>query len=87
MGDSTIHGFYFVLQVQNVVLQIFLNKDLHPELRMLSWIVIFETKPSISLVITLARALQTEKNLQVASLAYSHMKALTRSTAPDFALM
>ncbi|XP_056303589.1 vitellogenin [Danio aesculapii] len=74
-------------QVQNVVLQIFLNKDLHPELRMLSWIVIFETKPSMGLVITLARGLQTEKDLQVASLAYSHIKALAKSTAPDLALI
>ncbi|XP_067252451.1 vitellogenin [Chanodichthys erythropterus] len=73
--------------VQNVVLQIFVNKDLHPELRMVSWIVLFETKPGMGLVITLARALSKEPNLQVASLVYSHMKALTRSTSPEFALI
>uniref|UniRef100_A0A8C1M9C2 Si:dkey-4c23.3 n=1 Tax=Cyprinus carpio TaxID=7962 RepID=A0A8C1M9C2_CYPCA len=73
--------------VQNVVLQIFVNKDLHPELRMVSWIVLFETKPNMGLVITLARALQKEPNLQVASLVYSHMKALTRSTHPEFSLI
>nr|APB93354.1 vitellogenin 3 [Ctenopharyngodon idella] len=73
--------------VQNAVLQIFVNKDLHPELRMVSWIVLFETKPSMGLVITLARALRKEPNLQVASLVYSHMKALTRSTSPEFALI
>ncbi|KAL1251197.1 hypothetical protein QQF64_018993 [Cirrhinus molitorella] len=73
--------------VQNVVLQIFINKDLHPELRMVSWIVLFETKPSMGLVITLARSLQNEPNLQVGSLVYSHMKALTRSTHPEFALI
>uniref|UniRef100_A0A673KR31 Vitellogenin-like n=1 Tax=Sinocyclocheilus rhinocerous TaxID=307959 RepID=A0A673KR31_9TELE len=71
--------------VQNVVLQMFVNKDLHPELRMVSWIVLFETKPSMGLVITLARALQKEPNLQVASFVYSHMKALTKSTHPDAA--
>ncbi|XP_016298359.1 vitellogenin [Sinocyclocheilus anshuiensis] len=76
-----------LLKVQNVVLQIFVNKDLHPELRMVSWIVLFETKPSMGLVITLARALQKEPNLQVASLVYSHMKALTKSTHPEFALI
>ncbi|RXN18031.1 vitellogenin Ab [Labeo rohita] len=73
--------------VQNVVLQIFVNKDLHPELRMVSWIVLFETKPSMGLVITLAHALQKEPNVQVASLVYSHMKVLTRSTHPEFALI
>ncbi len=81
------YAFHFAFQVQNVVLQIFANKDLHPELRMVSWIVLFETKPSMGLVITLARALQKEPNLQVASLVYSHMKALTRSTHLEFALM
>ncbi len=54
---------------------------------MVSWIVLFETKPSMGLVITLARALQKEPNQQVASLVYSHMKALTRSTHLEFALM
>lgn len=68
-------------------MQIFVNKDLHPELRMVSWIVLFETKPSMGLVITLAHALQKEPNVQVASLVYSHMKVLTRSTHPEFALM
>lgn len=72
----------FAFQVQNVVLQIFVNKDLHPELRMVSWIVLFETKPSLGLVITLSRALQKEPNLQVASLVYSHMKSLTKEHIP-----
>ncbi|KAI7791431.1 putative vitellogenin [Triplophysa rosa] len=72
-------------QVQEVVLPIFLNKDLHPELRMVSWIALFETKPSIGLVTILARTLQEETNLQVASLAYSHIKALAKSTSPDLA--
>ncbi|XP_073669605.1 vitellogenin isoform X1 [Paramisgurnus dabryanus] len=70
-------------QVQEVVLQIFMNKDLHPELRMVAWIALFETKPGMGLVTTLARVLQKETNLQVASLAYSHIKALTKSTSPD----
>ncbi|KAA0712317.1 Vitellogenin [Triplophysa tibetana] len=72
-------------QVQEVVLPIFLNKDLHPEVRMVSWITLFETKPSIGLVTTLARTLQEETNLQVASLAYSHIKALAKSASPDLA--
>ncbi|XP_055073124.2 vitellogenin isoform X2 [Misgurnus anguillicaudatus] len=70
-------------QVQEVVLQIFMNKDLHPELRTVAWIALFETKPGMGLVTTLACVLQKETNLQVASLAYSHIKALTKSTSPD----
>ncbi|XP_064859254.1 vitellogenin-like isoform X3 [Oncorhynchus nerka] len=71
--------------VQEVAVQLFMDKALHPELRMLACIVLFETKPPMGLVITLASILKTEKNLQVASFTYSHMKSLTRSTAPDFA--
>ncbi|XP_038855683.1 vitellogenin isoform X2 [Salvelinus namaycush] len=71
--------------VQEVAVQLFMDKALHPELRMLACIVLFETKPPMGLVITLANILKTEENLQVASFTYSHMKSLTRSTVPDFA--
>uniref|UniRef100_A0A674F5Q3 Vitellogenin n=1 Tax=Salmo trutta TaxID=8032 RepID=A0A674F5Q3_SALTR len=71
--------------VQEVAVQLFMDKALHPELRMLACIVLFETKPPMGLVTTLANILKTEENLQVASFTYSHMKSLTRSTAPDFA--
>lgn len=58
-----------------------MDKTLHPELRMLACIVLFETRPAVGLVTTLANIVRTEENLQVASFTYSHMKALTRSTA------
>ena len=64
-----------------MVVQLFMDKALHPELRMLACIVLFETKPHIGLVTALANVLKTEENLQVASFTYSHMKSLTRSTA------
>lgn len=62
-----------------------MDKALHPELRMVAAIVLFETKPPMGLVTTLADALLKETNLQVASLVYSYMKAMTRNTAPDLA--
>uniref|UniRef100_A0A4W5M6G3 Uncharacterized protein n=1 Tax=Hucho hucho TaxID=62062 RepID=A0A4W5M6G3_9TELE len=71
--------------IQDVAVQLFMDKALHPELRMLACIVLFETKPPMGLVTTFANILKTEENLQVASFTYSHMKSLTRSTAPDFA--
>lgn len=61
-----------------------MERDLHPELRMVAAIVLFETKLPMGLVATLADAVLKEPNLQVASLVYSYMKAMTRSTAPDF---
>uniref|UniRef100_H3B5Y1 Vitellogenin 5 n=1 Tax=Latimeria chalumnae TaxID=7897 RepID=H3B5Y1_LATCH len=70
-------------KVQEIALQIFLNCKLQPEVRMLACVALFESKPSIALVASAANALLKETSLQVASFAYSHMKALTRSTAPD----
>ncbi|XP_042372245.1 vitellogenin-2-like [Plectropomus leopardus] len=71
--------------IQDVAVQMFMDKALHPELRMVAAIVLFETKLPMGLVTTLADALLQEKNLQVASFVYSYMKAMTKNTAPDFA--
>uniref|UniRef100_A0A7N9AXN3 Vitellogenin-2-like n=1 Tax=Mastacembelus armatus TaxID=205130 RepID=A0A7N9AXN3_9TELE len=71
--------------VQEIALQLFMDRALHPELRMVATIVMFETKLPMGLVTALADSLLKETNLQVASFAYSHMKAMTRHTAPDFA--
>ncbi|XP_056132378.1 vitellogenin-like isoform X2 [Lampris incognitus] len=67
--------------IQEMAIQLYMDRALHPELRMLACIVLFETRPSMGLVTTLANILKTEENLQVASFTYSHMKSLTRSTA------
>lgn len=74
-----------VKQVQPVALQLFMDKTLHPELRMVSCIVLFETRPAVALVSTLANVLKKETSMQLVSFAYSHMKFLSRSTAPDMA--
>ncbi|XP_061152871.1 vitellogenin 2 [Syngnathus typhle] len=71
--------------VQDVAVQLFMDRALNPELRMVAAIVLFETKLPMGLVTTLADALLKEENLQVSSLVYSYMKAMTRSTTPDFA--
>uniref|UniRef100_A0A4W4F0V7 Vitellogenin domain-containing protein n=1 Tax=Electrophorus electricus TaxID=8005 RepID=A0A4W4F0V7_ELEEL len=70
--------------VQSVALQLFMDKTLHPELRMVACILLFETKPSVALMSTLAGALEKEPSMQVTSFTYSHIKSLTRSMAPDF---
>ncbi|XP_018528706.1 vitellogenin-like isoform X2 [Lates calcarifer] len=67
--------------IQDLALQLYMDKALHPELRMLSCIVLFETRPPMGLVTSLANIVKIEENLQVASFTYSHMKSLTRSTA------
>ncbi|XP_062411383.1 vitellogenin-like isoform X3 [Sardina pilchardus] len=69
--------------VQPVALQLFMDKALHSELRMMACIVLFETKPAVALVSTLANVLKKETNMQLVSFTYSHMKSLSRSTAPD----
>ncbi|XP_073332773.1 vitellogenin-2-like [Pagrus major] len=71
--------------VQDIAVQLFMDKALRPELRMVAAIVLFETKLPMGLVTTLADTLLKESNLQVASFVYSYMKAMTKNTAPDFA--
>ncbi|XP_061883865.1 vitellogenin-2-like isoform X2 [Entelurus aequoreus] len=70
--------------IQEIAIQLFMDRALHPELRMVAAIVLFETKLPLGLVTTLADAILKEKNLQVISLVYSYMKAMTRNTSPDF---
>ncbi|XP_034529933.1 vitellogenin 2 [Notolabrus celidotus] len=71
--------------IQETAVQLFMDKALHPELRMVAAIVLFETKLPMGLVTTLADTLLKETNLQVASFVYSYIKAMTKNTAPDFA--
>uniref|UniRef100_A0A8D0AQ40 Vitellogenin-2-like n=1 Tax=Sander lucioperca TaxID=283035 RepID=A0A8D0AQ40_SANLU len=71
--------------IQEMAVQLFMDEALHPELRMVAAIVLFETKLPMGLVTALANVLLKEKNLQVASFVYSYMKAMTKNTAPDFA--
>ncbi|XP_029905195.1 vitellogenin-2-like [Myripristis murdjan] len=71
--------------IQDLAVQLFMDKALHPELRMVAAVVLFETKLPMGLVTALADAVLKEKNLQVASFVYSYMKAMTKNTAPDFA--
>ncbi|KAG8003720.1 Vitellogenin-2, partial [Nibea albiflora] len=71
--------------IQDVAVQLFMDKALHPELRMVAAIVMFETRLPMGLVTTLADAILKETNLQVASFVFSYMKAMTKNTAPDFA--
>ncbi|XP_010782071.1 vitellogenin-2-like [Notothenia coriiceps] len=71
--------------VQEMAVQLFMDKTLHPELRMVTAIVLFESKLPMGLVTTLADALLKETNLQIASFVYSYMKSMTKSTAPDLA--
>ncbi|XP_059196629.1 vitellogenin-2-like [Centropristis striata] len=70
--------------IQDIAIQLFMEKADKPELRMVAAIILFETKLPMGLVTTLADALLKEKDLQVASFVYSYMKAMTRNTAPDF---
>ncbi|XP_069050631.1 vitellogenin-like [Lepisosteus oculatus] len=69
--------------VQDIVTKIFLDKNIHAEVRMFACLVIFEAKPSMALVSTITGYLLKESNLQVASFCYSQIEALARSVTPD----
>ncbi|XP_033372366.1 vitellogenin-2-like [Parus major] len=68
--------------VQGYLIQILADESLSPELRMIACAVIFETRPALPLITTIANVAMKESNLQVASFVYSHMKALSKSSLP-----
>ncbi|XP_009980708.1 PREDICTED: vitellogenin-1-like [Tauraco erythrolophus] len=69
--------------VQAITLEIFLNRKIHPRVRMLAAVVLLETRPGLPILMTLADAVLKEPSMQVASFIYSHLRALGRSVAPD----
>eukprot|EP00075_Anas_platyrhynchos_P002345 XP_005022346.3 vitellogenin-2 isoform X1 [Anas platyrhynchos] len=68
--------------VQGYLIQILADQSLLPEVRMMACAVIFETRPALPLITTIANVVMKESNLQVASFVYSHMKALSKSRLP-----
>ncbi|XP_041647323.1 vitellogenin 3, phosvitinless [Cheilinus undulatus] len=69
--------------VQDITMTLFLQKDLPSEIRILAFVILFDTKPSMALVSTVTAHLQEEKDLHVVSFAYSYLKSFARSTTPD----
>uniref|UniRef100_A0A8B9EU46 Phosvitin n=1 Tax=Anser cygnoides TaxID=8845 RepID=A0A8B9EU46_ANSCY len=63
--------------VQGYLIQILADQSLLPEVRMMACAVIFETRPALPLITTIANVVMKESNLQVASFVYSHMKSAT----------
>ncbi|NWZ69417.1 VIT2 protein, partial [Acrocephalus arundinaceus] len=68
--------------VQGYLIQILADESVSPEVRMMACAVIFETRPALPLITTIANVAMKESNLQVASFVYSHMKALSKSRLP-----
>ncbi|KAM6065647.1 vitellogenin-2-like [Chlamydotis macqueenii] len=68
--------------VQGYLIQILADQSLPPQVRMMACAVIFETRPALALITTIANVAMKESNLQVASFVYSHMKALSKSRLP-----
>ncbi|XP_069718238.1 vitellogenin-2-like [Phaenicophaeus curvirostris] len=68
--------------VQGYLIQILAEQSLPSEVRMMACAVIFETRPALPLITTIANVVMKESNMQVASFVYSHMKALAKSRLP-----
>ncbi|XP_034562594.1 vitellogenin 3, phosvitinless [Notolabrus celidotus] len=69
--------------VQDITMTLFLQKDIPTEIRMLAFIILFDTKPSTALVSTVTAHLQEEKDLHLVSFAYSYLKSFARSSTPE----
>lgn len=64
-------------------MQLFMDKKLDAEVRIAAVIVLFETKMSAGLAVTVAHAILKEENRQIYSFVYSYMRAMTKTTTPD----
>lgn len=69
--------------VQDITMTLFLQKDLPTEMRMLAFIILFDTKPYMALVSTVTAHLQEETDLHLVSFAFSYLKSFARSNTPD----
>ncbi|XP_022601316.1 vitellogenin-like [Seriola dumerili] len=69
--------------VQDITMALLLQKNLPTEIRMLAFMILFDTKPSMALVSTVTAHLQQEKDLHVVSFAYSYLRSFARSSTPD----
>ncbi|NXN97023.1 VIT2 protein, partial [Rhinopomastus cyanomelas] len=70
-------------KVREVSLQVYMDKTLAPNVRMVACVVLFESKPALPTTTAVASSLLTEPSLQVASFTYSHMKALAVGRIPQ----
>nr|XP_033476965.1 vitellogenin 3, phosvitinless [Epinephelus lanceolatus] len=69
--------------VQDITLNLFVQKNLTTEIRMLAFMILFDTKPSMALVSTVTGHLQEEKDLHLVSFAYSYLRSIARSSTPN----
>uniref|UniRef100_A0A3Q3K2X2 Vitellogenin domain-containing protein n=1 Tax=Monopterus albus TaxID=43700 RepID=A0A3Q3K2X2_MONAL len=69
--------------VQEITMSLFMQKNLPSEIRILAFMILFDTKPSVALVSTVTAHLEESNDLHVVSFAYSYLKGLARSVTPD----
>ncbi|XP_059841200.1 vitellogenin-like [Hypanus sabinus] len=70
-------------KVQNIAMQLLMNKKNRAQMRIRAFIVLMETKPSMALVATVTDSLIRDTNLHLASFAYSYMKSLSGTLVPE----
>jgi hypothetical protein len=69
-------------KIQKILTPIYMNRWESPALRMAAVYSLMSTKPERPLLEIVAKNLQTEPSLQVASFAYSYLQSLANSTNP-----
>ncbi|TRY57433.1 hypothetical protein DNTS_031422, partial [Danionella cerebrum] len=85
---AAVHAFRLLAgrnphTVQDIVLNLFVQRSLPAEVRMLACMVLLETKPSMALVSVVTETLLEETDMQVASFSYSLLRGFAKSRTPD----
>ncbi|XP_068098161.1 vitellogenin-1-like [Hyperolius riggenbachi] len=70
-------------QVMDICLQLYMDLERHPLLRMTAAAIILDNKPSSAVIMTIAKSLMKEADVKVGSFVYSVMKRFSKSVSPD----
>nr|QAA78850.1 vitellogenin C [Channa punctata] len=69
--------------VQDITMTLFLQRKLPSEIRMLAFMILFDTKPSMAVVSAVTAHLLEEKDIHVAGFALSYLRSFAGSRTPD----
>ncbi|XP_073500053.1 vitellogenin-1-like [Phyllobates terribilis] len=70
-------------KVSDICLQLYLDSQQHPAIRMIAAGLVMSNKPTATVVMTVAKSLMKESDMHVGSFVYYLMKRLSESVTPD----
>jgi hypothetical protein len=73
----------YLVQVRSVLLPVYMDHTEAPDVRVVAFILIMETKPGFTTIQMIGHSLESEPSIQIASFVYSYMQNVARSLMPN----